>query len=318
MPEQPLCICSVNLHRSSLINHSLLQDSPFDILLLQECWFGQIGVNRSDTDPMGDDMRGHTINDMWEVFTPTPSLSGLNKVATAIRKSITNAPGVVIRPRYNLLISSPSSIVVDISLLDSDYICFINIYHSVPTSGGGHGLHHVLDFKLDPTVPTVVAGDFNMHGSWWSLPGAMLSPWASALKDWLEANELTVQNPPEAATWEGTREQRPSVLDLVFFNTPTILSGQFSEISISFGHSLGSDHTALHFMWTPLDTLAEPPTKTLPGFSINDNLRETWEKDFRLLPQPPPPSSVLNVSDLAATLLHDINRISLPLFPRRC
>ena len=84
MPEHPIRICSVNLHRSSLINHGLLQDSPFDILLLQECWFGQIGVNRSDTDPTGEEVRGHTINDMWEVYTPAPSLSAPNKVAIAV------------------------------------------------------------------------------------------------------------------------------------------------------------------------------------------------------------------------------------------
>ena len=154
-------------------------------------------------DPTGEEVHGHTINDMWEVYTPIPSLSALNKVAITICKSITDIPGIVVRPCYDLTIASPSSIVLDISLTKSDNLRLINIYHSVPTSGSGHGLCHVLDFELDPTVPTIVVGDFNMHGGWWSLPGATLSPWASALEDWLEANELTVQNPPKTATWEG-------------------------------------------------------------------------------------------------------------------
>ena len=174
-----------------------------------------------------------------------------------------------------------------------------------------------MDFELDLTVPTVVAGDFNTHGGWWLLPGATLSPWASALEDWLEANGLTVQNPPETATWEGNREQRPSVLDLVLFNTLVILSDQFSETAVSFGHSLGSDHAALHFTWTPLDTLPDSSPEELPGFVLDDDLRECWEKTFRLLPQPASPTSSNDVIALAASLLSNIDRVSQSLFPRR-
>ena len=138
---------------------------------------------------------------------------------------------------------------MDISF-DDDLIHLVNVYHDVPPTG--HNLSHLLSLDLDPVVPTLVSGDFNTHGPEWSLPGATMSAWAQALEDWFESNELSLISPLGVATWLGREDQRPSVLDLSLLNAPAIASDQFSDTSVSFQLSLGSDHAALSTLWTPL------------------------------------------------------------------
>ena len=268
---QPITIASVNLRRRSKLLHGLLHDSSFDIILIQEPWFGRINVARDDKDPDGVDVLGATANNMWDCFLPVTSTpSNICKVAIYIRRHISASS--FIRCRTDLSISSLSSMVVDI-LYGDDYLRLINIYHDTPDKK--HHLHHVFSYELDPLIHTLVAGDFNTHGPGWSLPGATISPWAPSLEDWFDDNDLALCNPPGVATWEGREDQRSSVLDLILLNTRASISDQFSEVSISFPLSLGSDHAALFLSWTPITEIPPLAPTLLPGFVIDDDLHDT-------------------------------------------
>jgi hypothetical protein len=226
--------------------------------MVQEPWFGKINTARSDSDPNGVDVLGATANNMWECYLPAHNQSETCKVVIYVRLSL--ASRIFIRTRHDLTISSLTSMVMDLMIGD-DILRLINIYHCVPAKG--HALHHILTYETDPTIPTLVGGDFNTHGPSWSLPGTSLSPWASSLEDWFEDNELVPWNPPDVATWQGRPDQCPSILDLLLLNTPAILSERFSEVSISFSASLGSDHALLLLCWCLTSQL--PPLLTTPS-----------------------------------------------------
>ena len=311
MSEHPIQIMSVNVRRRSVVQHGLLQSSSSDILLIQEPWFGRINVSRADNDPDGVEVRGTTSNNMWDCFLPPFLPHETCKVAIYVRTGL--AQRAFIRCRDDIL-SSLSCLVLDISFRD-DTIRLVNIYHHVPPTG--HGLAQILSLDLDPVVPTLVAGDFNTHGPAWSLPGATTSAWAQALDDWFENNELSLCNPLGVPTWLGCEDQRPSVLDLSLLNAPAIASDQFSDTSVSFEQSLGSDHATLSLLWTPLHALPPLPRTTLPGFAIEDDLKESWCKAFRAIPDP----IILSPSSLAIVaerLLSDISDTCASLFePRR-
>ena len=203
--------------------------------------------------------------------------------------------------------------VVDISY-GEDYLCLINIYHDTPDKK--HHLQHVFTYKTDPLIHTLVVGDFNTHGPGWSLPGATMSPWAAALEDWFDDNNLALCNPPGVATWEGRKDQRSSVLDLVLLNARAIASDQFSDVYVSFPLSLGSDHAALFLSWTPIIEIPQLSPTTLPGFVIDDDLHDTWAKTFAAIPNPVITSSA-SLIIAANCLLEDITETCAPLFSRR-
>jgi hypothetical protein len=252
--QPPLQIASVNVRRRSTVLHGLLQKSPFDIILVQEPWFGKINTARNDSDPDGTDVFGATANNMWECYLPAHNASKICKVAIYVKLTFTSR--IFLRCRHDLPLSSLTSMVLDLMIGD-DFLRIINIYHCVPAKG--HSLHHILSYETDPTIPTLVGGDFNTHRPSWLLPGATLSPWALSLEDWFEDNELVPWNPPDVATWQGRPEQCPSVLDLILLNTPAITSERFSELSMSFSASLGSDHALLSIGWTLSTHLPPPP-----------------------------------------------------------
>ena len=290
--------------------HGLLQSSSSDILLIQEPWFGCINVTRTDGIPDGNDVCGTAANNMWECFLPPHLPHEICKVAIYIRPTL--ARRSFVRCRDDLL-SSLTSMILDISF-DDDMLRLVNIYHDVPPMG--HNLTHILSLELDPVVPTLVSGDFNTHGPEWSLPRATMSTWAQALEDWFESNELSLISPLGVATWLGRKDQRPSVLDLSPLNVPAAASDQFSDTSVSFQLSLGSDHAALSTLWTPLHVLPPLPRSTLPGFVIEDELKESWCKAFHAIPDPII-SSPASLTIAAKRLLSDITETCASLFEPR-
>jgi len=259
MSVWPIHVALVNVKRRSVVLHGLLQDSPFDIILVQEPWFGKINTARDDLDPDGVDVLGVTANNIWQCFLPDHLPSEICKVATYIRVDLVTRS--FIRCRSDMPISSPLSMVVDL-MFEDDLLHLYNIYHHVPDKG--HGFHCVFAHELDPVVPTLMVGGFNTHGPGWSLPDASLSPWALLLEDWFEDNELLLCNPPGIPTWQGCSDQRPLVINLVLLNSLAVVSDQLTmDVSISFELSLGSDHAMLSLFWTPACALPPLPQSTL-------------------------------------------------------
>jgi len=95
------------------------------------------------------------------------------------------------------------------------------------------------------------------------------------------------------------------------------MSDQFSEICVSFEDSCESDHAGLSLAWCPATALPPLSCKTLPGFAIDDNLKDSWIRSFAAIPSPviTTTSSLQIASD---ALIADIKQVSSTLFtPRR-
>ena len=127
-------------------------------------------------------------------------------------------------------------------------------------------------------------------------------------------------NPAGMAMRKGThsdnRTERDSVLDLFLLNNCTLATGHFSPMTISFDDSLGSDHATLSIFWSPpYEPTTYSPT-ILPGFIINDALKDSWIKDFSLL-STPTISSISSLSAAADALDMDIYMVSGKYFKRR-
>jgi len=276
MSEQPIHIVSVNAHCSTAQVQGLLQCSSFDIILLQELWVGTINVQRSDSDPSRTDITGTTFNNMWESFLPAHSPDEVCKVAAYVRCDL--AKWLLIRNCLALPISGPTCLVLDIAS-DDEAIRLINFYHCVPPKG--HNLHSLLAFECDEAIPTVLCGDFNTHSRLWSLPSTTSSPWAIPLEEWFDANDFGLISPPHTVTWISDHDdQASSVLDLVLLNDTRMISGQLSTASISFADSLGSDHAAMSWTWTPISAIPSFTTELLPGFVIDNDLADNWATAF--------------------------------------
>ena len=171
---------------------------------------------------------------------------------------------------------------------------------------------------FDATVPSVLAGDFNLHAPLWSLPGAMLSGGHDRFTMWLDDEGWSLANPPHIPTWRGTGQcasHAPSVLNLVFLNDAALFHDVVSPVSISFSDSITLDHAALTFClsFTP----APLPPAVIKGFKINDALKANWITGFCRRPQHLPPTSIPKIDRAAQSLLDDIDAISAALFDRR-
>jgi len=210
-------------------------------------------------------------------------------------------------------IASLSSQALEVSISGNVFL-LVNIYHHVMNHCPALG--HILCSPLDTVLPTYVVGDFNMHSSTWSFPGATVSSWASPLEDWFEESDLLLVNPTGLATCRGEAQQRDSIINLALLNNSALCTGRFFPVSVSFLDSLGSDHAALTINWSPpYEPLPYVPT-LLPGFVIDDSLVTSWTKDFASLPMP----DILDIDSLTRTvdaLDMDIYAILGKLFKRQ-
>ena len=316
MSERPLQIMSVNVNRQSYLTHILLQTCTADILLVQEPWIGTIQTAHSDTDPLGTAIPGATGNNMWDIHLPSFTDPDDVHVAVFVKFDIAHTFSV------NNLTSHPlatvNSMVIDFAFED-ELLRIINIYHCIPPSSPSHhNLLHLFSSSIDPLIPTLVLGDFNTHSHIWSFPYSTISPWASELVDWFDDQGLELLNPPRVATWESGRNDRhPLVLDLALLNEAAAISGQISDLQISFDKSISSDHTALRLLWYPAEAIALAPPPELSGFVVDELLRDSWTKLFGLCPSIP--ISDITSLDLATHQLHlDMDRASAANFkPRR-
>jgi len=210
-------------------------------------------------------------------------------------------------------VASLSSQALEVTISGNVFL-LINIYHHVrnchPT------IRHLTCSAIDSVLPTYIVGDFNMHSSTWSFPGATVSSWASSLEDWFKESNLTLVNPTGLAMQKGEHHQRNSIIDLALLNDSALCTGHFSPVSISFDDSLGLDHAALYIHWSPpFDPLPYVPT-VLPGFIIDDSLIASWTKDFASLPTPDI-SDIDSLSCTADALDTDIYAVLGKLFKHR-
>ena len=321
MTDRPLHIVSVNMNRQRTMD-ALLQTSHADILLIQEPWFYNIVPRRSDSSHLGTPILGPMLNPRWSIFLPPhdPSTDTCD-VAIYVRSSLTSLDAdlfsVIPRPSHPW--TSLSCLVVDVKV-SQDTLRLVNIYHRVVDSRLNSDFSNILSTEPPLAhVPHLLAGDLNTHTRTWSLPTATLSPWAQSVDHWLVDNDYQLVSETDNPTWRShSNPCHFSVIDVILLNTPAVVSDQFSTSSSSFDDSFGSDHAALDISWTPLAAIPAFDPKPLPGFKIDDSLRDTWMKDFTKTSLIAP--LIIDAASSAygaLSLERDILDTSAALFPRR-
>ena len=321
MTERPLHIVSVNMNRQRTMD-ALLQDSQADILLIQEPWFFNIVPRRSDHTPTGTPILGPMLNSRWQVFLPPhdPTKDTCN-VAIYIRSTLLALPpdtfSVLTRPSHPW--GSLSCLVLDVTV-SGEVLRLVNIYHQVDGSKLSRDFHKVITSPPpSPHLPHLIVGDLNTHSRTWSPPAATISPWAQSVDLWLVGNDYQLVSETDNPTWRSHADPRlTSVIDVMLLNTPAVVSEQFSTTLSSFADSYGSDHTALSISWTPIAAIPAYKALPLPGFKIDDSLKDTWMKAFTKASLYTPLVIDKTSTSLGAlSLEQDILDTSAALFPRR-
>jgi len=157
---QPLHFISQNVMRSNAVTHSLLNivsshTYQADVILLQEPWFSQIGIDVISS----KDILGCPAHPDWMCILP-PSLDSKPNVAIYVPK-IRNSWQVQARHE---LYPHPSILTIDIITQHNTFLV-INVYNPSDDSSLGPIIHST----FPPSSKVIISGDFNLHHPLWSM-----------------------------------------------------------------------------------------------------------------------------------------------------
>jgi exonuclease III len=233
----------VNLNKQDIAYQTALQlafESQTDILLLQEPYCprnyqtnGYIGLQHS----------------AYHLITPQPtqSLSNIRikpRVLTYIRK----ASNLEFTPKYDLS-ADPDLQVIEVVEKETFYI--VNVYNERERLEEGLGPSTVdrLLQHLDLRQPAIIAGDFNLHHTWWnSLANPSRVSKANILVKWLQKHKATLLVDSEETNEKGGTFIRSnltttSIIDLAFYTS-------FKKLAWNnwrYIEPTGSDHETIAF-----------------------------------------------------------------------
>ena len=279
----------VNARRSNPRLHAILNSNKHtDLILVQEPWFNKIGTMCSDFEPEGTDTFSTVSNPLWDIIYPKYNPGERCKVVAYWRISSTS---FTVTNRLDLS-SNYHTLAIDVHT-DAETFRVYNIYHDAHTNDAGNdtdravretrirSLEHITSLEIDPLMPTVIGGDFNMHARTWSPPDVRQSTWAVDIEEWAIAQGLDLLNNPSIPTRCGDRRQRDTTIDLVWINKAAIQDDTFQDLSIDFAASPGSDHAELwltHYLLQAVDQT--PQNSWLPPYIIQDTAKENWITKF--------------------------------------
>ncbi|KAL4256816.1 hypothetical protein AB1N83_011418 [Pleurotus pulmonarius] len=253
-PQHQMPIVQLNVARSSMRTHIMLNHlvTNVHIVLLQEPWFGRIGLDKADTTPEGRPINGLPASPAWESFAPLAP--GHPKVATYVRR---NVLGLTATPRPDIA-KHPNILPVEFTYGNFSFLT-VNVYNE-GNGAKAEAITMLSLLPLNPLIPTVVAGDFNLHHGMWSLTSV--------------ANQLG------ARTRVGISGQRDSVIDLAFFNRAAINSATFSPPVVDEDLSFGSDHNALVYAANLPALEEEEGISGDLGKRLDPGKQEEWTAEF--------------------------------------
>jgi hypothetical protein len=164
MSENPsqnltLIILSANVNKQRAAMESILELTTANVLLIQEPPWGSLVPCVSDSDPDGIVRKGTSRHQAWECLLPPPSAlisEERPRVAFFYRRRL--ATSCTFSPIPSL--TSYHSIGVDVRS-SSFHLCLLCFYHHVPSHT--HSLHPLFSLPIDPSIPTLIGGDFNTH-----------------------------------------------------------------------------------------------------------------------------------------------------------
>ncbi|KAN0130473.1 hypothetical protein V8E53_011736 [Lactarius tabidus] len=183
-------------------------------------------------------------------------------------------------------------------------------------------LETLIALDLDPTIPTILAGDFNTHSPSWLAPGWGKSLQADKLKTWLASQTFNLLSEPGQPMRRGTTaaNERDSVLDLLWVNMAAEHSLYFTLLEIDWTGSMGSDHALLRCTVYPNSHIPWHPKEEVTGYKVDNSKVEEWVQALestRHFAGIPPLDSITDM-DLAVDILFDRNfREEMPHKPQQ-
>jgi hypothetical protein len=161
---RPLRILSLNIRRANYRIHSILNSdiyNDFDIVLIQDPYFDFIGIARSQTIATGTNVLGAVISPAWDIHYP--SGAGNPRALTYVRKDI---PQLSASTRPDILWHH-NAVVLEVKYGHRSFMLY-NIYNPHGEINPPNSVLEAL-IETEPKLhlPTVVAGDFNLHHPDW-------------------------------------------------------------------------------------------------------------------------------------------------------
>jgi hypothetical protein len=130
------------------------------------------------------------------------------------RKQVNNRLNPIqIIPHLDLA-KHPTILITDIRV-HKDTLRVINFYNDVDDQSY---INTLLQLDLDPTVPTMLVGDFNLHSRTWSPQNWERSTKAPVFEQWAASQTFALHTHPGDITRQGLESERPSTLDLTWHN----------------------------------------------------------------------------------------------------
>ena len=293
--------------------HTLLNaNDSDDILLIQEPWFGEIGVERNDLLAQGASVLGGAANPSWNLHYPYYTDTQRAKVMTYVR---IHDRSHIFKPNYfratarRDLCAHPCILISDI-LINQRRWRFINFYNDVDDHTT---ITTLLKLTIDPTIPTLVAGDFNAYSPTWSPNPDCTQPSSTSIctgrsiEHWATANLLFLSSPPGIHTCQGEHNQHNSVLDLVWLNGAALQDDHFGNVKVNWSDNFGSDHALLCIPCTLNQKIPRYKEDASTGFYTSGLDSDAWEEWTRLLKDQLPRSDNLtnpHTIDEATISLH--------------
>jgi hypothetical protein len=157
----------------------------------------------------------------------------------------------------------------------------------------------LLSLDLDPTIPTMLTGDFNLHSRSWSPPDWAHSHAADRVEEWLATQTFTLLSAPGVPTHRGENGGRDSTLDLVWHNLASEAQATFQGAHIDWKGSLGSDHALIRTYAVPQIRLIRRQEDRTNRFD-QDIDPEQWEEWHAILEieLPHPRSPITSTTDV--------------------
>ena len=289
-------LSTVNMRCRNAMMHTLLNsNNEDDILFIQEPWFGNIGTVRDDALREGREVFGGVGNPKWNTFYPHFTNGLRAKVMTYARIHDIDKPFKrhLLRGSARLdLCAHPCILITDFSFNDTLWRT-INFYNDVDDDSA---LTTLLSLDLDPSIHTVLVGDFNSHSRSWSPPGwGNYSTSASKIEGWASCQGLQLLSWPGTVTHRGENGARDSTIDLVWSNQAADMAGTFVVREVNWEDSYASDHALIRVRATSSQKARRLPMDRAMGFqtTATPKVWDAWAKSLKeALPvKPPPPSS---------------------------
>jgi hypothetical protein len=262
--------------------HALLAtNTTDDVLFIQEPWFGAIGTARCDISIKGKEVLGGAASPKWTLAYPHFSTTQRTKVMTYVRSHDRSSPfqkSYVKHIVRNDLCAHPCILITDMVMTDT-YWCTINFYNDIDDPSA---LTTLLSLDLDPVIPTLLTGDFNLHSRSWSPPDWAHSHAADRVEEWLATQMFILLSVPGVPTHQGENGGCDSTLDLVWHNLASEAQATFQGAHVDWPGSLGSDHALIRTYAVPQTHLIRQCKDQTNRFD-QDIDPEQWEEWHAIL-----------------------------------